>query len=55
MSLIRWEPFRETDDLLRRMGAIDLARWPRLFSNNAEKNGEWSPPPPISARRTRSM
>ncbi len=48
MSLIRWEPFKETDELLRRMGSMDIARWPRLFANNGEKTGEWSPVADIS-------
>lgn len=48
MRMIRWEPFRETDDLLRRMGALDLARWPRLFAATGDKVTEWAPAADIS-------
>jgi HSP20 family protein len=48
MSLIRWEPFKEADDALRRMGAMDFARWPRLFATNGDKAVEWSPVADIS-------
>lgn len=43
MNLIRWEPFKETDDLLRRLGTTDFARWPRLFASNGDKAAEWAP------------
>ena len=48
MSLIRWEPFRETDEILRRMGGIDLARWPRFLAGNGGKGTDWSPVADIS-------
>jgi HSP20 family protein len=48
MSLIRWEPFREADEMLRRMGGMDPGRWPRLFAGNGDKGTEWSPVADIS-------
>lgn len=48
MSLIRWEPFKETDEMLRRMGTAEFARWPRLFAANAANGAEWSPAADIS-------
>jgi HSP20 family protein len=48
MSLIRWEPFREADEMMRRIGAADFARWPRLFAGIGDKVTEWSPAADIS-------
>lgn len=48
MRMTRWEPFREADEMLRRMGALDLARWPRLLAANEGKVVEWSPVADIS-------
>jgi HSP20 family protein len=48
MSLIRWEPFKEADEMLRRMGAMDLARWPRALAANGDKTTDWSPAADIS-------
>jgi HSP20 family protein len=48
MTLIRWEPFRETDAMLRRIGAMDFDRFPRFVAGNGDKSAEWSPAADIS-------
>jgi len=50
MSLIRWEPFRDTDAMLRRLGAMELGRWPNFAAatGNGGKTAEWSPAADIS-------
>jgi HSP20 family protein len=48
MRVIRWEPFKETDDMLRRMAAMEFTGWPRLPFSNGDKVTEWSPAADIS-------
>lgn len=48
MSLIRWEPFKDADEMLRRLAGADFARWPRIAAGNGEKLVEWSPAADIS-------
>ncbi len=48
MSLIRWEPFKEADEMLRRFGAMDFAHWPRLPPIGGDKAAAWSPAADIS-------
>ena len=48
MRIARWEPFKETEDMLRRMSAMDFGRWPGLFAANGDKVTEWSPAADIS-------
>ena len=48
MSLIRWEPFKEADDFLRRFGAMGLSRLPRFSTGASEQPLEWSPAADIS-------
>jgi HSP20 family protein len=47
MSIIRWEPFGEADDLLRQFGRLGLGRWPRLPPDEG-KSLEWSPAADVS-------
>lgn len=48
MNLTRWEPFKEADEMLRRIGAMDLVRWPGLFAASSDKVAAWSPAADIS-------
>lgn len=48
MTLIRWEPFKDTEAFFRDFGAPLFSRWPRL---SAEKGGDalqWAPAADIS-------
>lgn len=47
MNLLRWEPFKETDELLRSFSPL-LGRWPRMFENNGGTQYEWAPVADIS-------
>lgn len=49
MSLIRWEPFKESDEFWRQFG---LGRWPRLMPTEAGKAVEWSPAADITETET---
>ena len=46
MSMVRWDPFANLDDMFARMPPL-LARWPRL-SSSGETTAEWSPSVDIS-------
>ena len=46
MSLVRWDPFSNLDDMFARMPSL-LGRWPRL-SGEGEGAVEWSPTVDIS-------
>ncbi len=48
MSLIRWEPFGESDDFFRRLMPLLNARWPRLPAESARATYEWAPTADIS-------
>ena len=48
MNLIRWEPMREADDLMRRFGTMGFGRWPRMFTEEGEQAIEWTPAADIS-------
>ena len=48
MRITRWEPFKDADEMLRRIGALDVVRWPRLFATAGDKVAEWSPAADIS-------
>ena len=52
MSLIRWEPFRETDEFFRQFGPMGFGRWPRLMTTEPGKEMEWSPVADISETDT---
>jgi HSP20 family protein len=43
MNLMRWEPFRETDDFFRSMTRPMFGRWPHLFGEDLGTKFEWSP------------
>jgi HSP20 family protein len=45
MSVVRWDPFANLDDMFARMPGL-LGRWPRLGGNDGE--GAWSPTVDIS-------
>jgi len=46
MSLVRWDPFANLDDMFARMPSL-MGRWPRL-SGDGESAAEWSPTVDIS-------
>jgi HSP20 family protein len=48
MSLIRWEPFREMDEIFRRSWPAGFGRLPRTGSQGGEQPMEWSPGADIS-------
>jgi len=50
MSLIRWDPFANLDDMLARMPSL-LRRWPR-WAGDGEEAVEWSPTVDISETDT---
>ena len=43
MNLMRWEPFRETEDFLRNLSTPMFGRWPQLLGEEAAMRIEWSP------------
>jgi len=43
MNLMRWEPFRETDEFFRNLSTPMFGRWPQLLGENAGTKIEWSP------------
>ena len=47
MSLIRWEPFRNFDELFERVAPSALGRWPRIFGEKGVAF-EWAPAADIS-------
>lgn len=48
MNLIRWEPFREAENLFRQLGMPQLGRLPRVFGENGGAGIEWAPAADIS-------
>lgn len=48
MNLIRWEPFKEADDFLRRYGTAGFSHLPRYMTGDGDKAMEWSPAADIS-------
>ena len=49
MTLIRWEPFRETEDFMNRLVPSLLRGWPRGFEQNATPPAlQWMPSADIS-------
>lgn len=53
MSLVRWDPFANLDDMFARMPNL-LGRWPRL-SGDADGGVEWAPTVDISETDTEYM
>ena len=47
MSLVRWDPFANLDDMFARMPSL-LGRWPRLTGDGGEGAVEWAPTVDIS-------
>jgi HSP20 family protein len=47
MSLIRWEPFGNVEDVFARMPSI-FGRWPQSYDVNARRDQEWAPSVDIS-------
>jgi len=47
MSLIRWEPFGNVEDVFARMPSI-FGRWPQSLDVNARRDQEWAPSVDIS-------
>jgi HSP20 family protein len=43
MNLMRWEPFRETDEFFRNLAPPMFGRWPQLLGENVGMKIEWSP------------
>ena len=43
MNLMRWEPFRETEDFLRSLSTPMFGRWPQLPGDETGMKIEWSP------------
>ena len=43
MNLMRWEPFRETDEFFRNLSAPMFGKWPQFFGEDGEMKIEWSP------------
>jgi HSP20 family protein len=49
MSLIRWEPFRDTDEFMNRMMPSLLRRWPAgMLPDNGKSALDWTPTADIS-------
>lgn len=42
MQLMRWEPFRETDDFIRSFAPL-FSRWPTMFGEDGGIRHEWMP------------
>jgi len=47
MSLVRWDPFANLDDMFSRMPGL-IGRWPRWVGNGGGAAFEWSPSVDIS-------
>ena len=48
MSLVRWDPFTDVDQLFHRYLPATLARWPRFASDESGRKLEWTPSADIS-------
>ena len=47
MRVIKWEPFRDVDDMFERVFADTLRRWPRT-SNDERRVYDWAPAADVS-------
>ena len=47
MRVIKWEPFRDVDDMFDRFFAETVRRWPRV-SNEGQQAKEWAPMADVS-------
>ena len=52
MQLMRWEPFRESDEFFRSMSTPTWARWPFAGGENGGSQREWHPAVDISETPT---
>ncbi len=52
MNLMRWEPFRETDEFFRNLSTPMFGRWPQLLGENGAMKIEWSPAVDIKETET---
>jgi len=43
MNLMRWEPFRETNEFFRNFSPPMFGKWPQFFGEDGEMKIEWSP------------
>jgi HSP20 family protein len=43
MNLMRWEPFRDTDDFFRGLSRPAFGHWPAMFGDNGGQRLDWSP------------
>jgi HSP20 family protein len=43
MNLMRWEPFRETDEFFRNLSAPMFGKWPQLLGDTGTMKVEWAP------------
>ena len=48
MRVIKWEPFRDVDDVFDRFFAETLRRWPRAGSTNGRQAYAWAPVADVS-------
>ena len=48
MSLVRWEPFSNVDELFNRMMPASFGRWPRFTLPSNGETAEWAPSADIS-------
>jgi HSP20 family protein len=43
MNLVRWEPFKGTDELLRNLSTPVFGRWPQFLGETEGMKFDWSP------------
>ena len=43
MNLVRWEPFKETDEFMRSLSTPMFGRWPQFLGESPGTKFEWSP------------
>ena len=43
MNLMRWEPFRESDQFFRNFSTPMFGKWPQFYGDEGEMKYEWSP------------
>jgi HSP20 family protein len=48
MRVIKWEPFRDVDDIFDRFVAETMRRWPRVAANEGSRQAEWAPMADVS-------
>jgi HSP20 family protein len=48
MRVIKWEPFRDVDDIFDRFVAETMRRWPRVAANDGQRTQEWAPMADVS-------